>query len=263
MSSGCQQVISSRIKVAIIPNTTCAASPTIHQVEATVAGVAGDTSLTISLDTAYTAGGYGASSKFALVPGTILNFGAVAVTVADPTDGSGVYFITTTAAPINVVALSGAVALNATAQTYFAIPLCLKNANVTTNTTQVDNTTNCTGTLFTQINTGFMKMLELGGFLASGDYGYFTLSSLGKELQSAFFAIDYDRRFFTSGVVQLTDPSITDSAVKQLAGWTIQGQIQSLDSSYGSYLTSAEQTANATARKLYGFDTVKSVFTVS
>jgi hypothetical protein len=174
--------------------------------------------------------------------------------VLDTLGGDGVYFITTTAQQINVKRLTAPIlAANVTAQTYFAIKLCLKSSNITTNTTQIDNTTNCTGALFTQINVGFMQMLDLAGFVASKDYGFYLLQQLGKNLQSCFFLVDYNGRFSRGGVVQLTDPSITEAVVKQLVGFTVQGQIQSIESDFGSYLTATQLTACNSQRVLYGF----------
>ena len=255
MSAGCNQVISSRIKVSIVPNTTCASAPTLHQLKTSIVAVVGESSMSIQLDSTFipTSGAYTAASRFALVPGSIIDFGGVKVEVADATNGSGVYFISTAAQVVNVVRLTDVVPVDATAETFFAVPLCLKSSNINTSSTQVDNTTNCTGTLFTQITTGYMKTLEMAGFLASNDFGYFTLSSLGKDLKSIFFAIDYDGRFLTVGLAQLTDPSITEAVVKQLAGYTLQGQIQSLEASLGSYLTVADQAALAKYRAHYGF----------
>lgn len=265
MSKSCQQVVSSRVNVSIVPNLNCSPAPVTHQVKASVAAVAGDTAISIVLDSAFspTSGAYTVASKYALTPGTILKFGTQYVEVTDTNDGAGVYFITTTAQLVNVKRLKAAVALDATAQTYFAIKLCLKNSNITTNSTQVDNTTNCTGTLFTQITVGYQKMLDMAGFMASKDYGYEVLRLLGKDLQAVFFCIDYDNRFSNAGVAQLTDPSLTEVAVKQLAGWSIQGQIQSIDSSYGSYLTATDLTAANTERALYGFTPAIDVVTLT
>lgn len=261
MSQGCNNTLSSNVKVSIIPNTDCSASPTLHQVVTTVAAVPGDTRLTLRLDPTFTpsSGAYTAASKYALTPGNILVVGGIQVEVAEPTDGSGVYFITTTAQAINVVFLKVAVPVGAAATTYFAISLCLKKADITTNTTAIDNTTNCTGVLFTQINVGYMKMLDMAGFLTSKEYGYYLLKLLGKDLQSAFFAIDYDRRFFNRGVVQLTDPSITEAVVKQIAGWSIQGQIQSVDASYDSYLTTLQKASLDIDRASYGFKVAQGI----
>ena len=255
MSKSCQQVVSSRVNVSIVPNLNCSPVPVKHQVKLSVAAAIGDTSISLQLDSTFTptSGAYTAASRYALTPGTILRLGTVDVEVTDTNNGDGVYFITTTAQVVNVRRLKVSILTTAVAQTYFAIKLCLKNSNITTNSTQVDNTTNCTGTLFTQITVGYMKMLDMAGFLASKDYGYEVLRLLGKDLQAVFFCIDYDNRFSNSGVAQLTDPSLTEVAVKQLAGWAIQAQIQSIDSSYGSYLSAADLVAANTERSLYGF----------
>jgi hypothetical protein len=264
MSKSCQQVVSSRINVSIVPNLNCSPAPVKHRVVTTAAAAIGDTSISISLDAAFPAasGAYTAASKYALTPGTILTFGAVQVEVTDTNAGEGVYFIGTTAQVVNVKRLKAAIATAATAETYFAIKLCLKNSNITTNSTQVDNTTNCTGVLFTQITVGYMKMLELGGFMASKDYGYEVLDKLGDDLKAVFYLIDYDSRMSNTGVAQLTALSITEAAVKQLAGWTVQGQIQSVDSKYGSYLTATQLLAANTERSLYGFGSAIDVVTV-
>lgn len=264
MSQACQQVVGSRVKVSIVPNLNCSAAPVTHQVVTAAAAAIGDTVLSLKLDSTYTpiSGAYTASSKYPLTPGTILAFGSNLVEVTADTAGNGVYFITTTAQNVNVRRLTVAVASAASSNTYFAIQLCLKSSNVTTNTTQIDNTTNCTGSLFTQVNVGYMKMLDLAGFLSSQDYGYYILSTLGRDLQSVFYAIDYDTRFLDSGVAQLTDPSITEAVVKQLAGYTLQAQIQSVDLRYGSYLTVADQAALATTRNLYGLKAASGLVTI-
>jgi hypothetical protein len=264
MSKACQQVVSSRVKVAIVPNLNCSTVPVTHQVVLASAVAIGDTTISVRLDSTYTptSGAYSAASKYSLTPGTILNFAGNLVEVVDTNTGDGVYFITTTAQPVNVKRIKTAIATAATALTYFAIILCLKNSNITTNSTQVDNTTNCSQELFTQVTVGYMKMLDLAGFVASKDYGYYLLSELGKTLKSVFYAIDYDGRFSSTGVAQLTDPSITEVAVKQLAGWTVQGQIQSVDSVYGSYLTAANTIAANTERSLYGFAPAIDIVTI-
>jgi hypothetical protein len=265
MSKGCARVRGSNVKVSIIPNTNCSAAPVLHQIEATVAAIIGATSITISLDAGFTpsSGAYTVASRYALVPGTIVRFGSQDVVITEPADNSGVYFITTTAQAVNVKPLTAAIAINDTATTYFAIPLCLKSANLTTNTTQVDDTTNCTGNLFTQINVGYMKMLDLAGFLTSQDYAYYILEQLGANLDSAFYVIDYDQRFLYGGVANLTDPSITDAVVKGLVGWTVQGQVQSVDFVYAGYLSAAQVTELATVRANYGLKPAKGVVTVA
>jgi hypothetical protein len=255
MSKSCNQVVGSLVNISIVPNLNCSAAPVTHQVITTATAV-GATQISLALDSTFVpaSGAYTASSRYALTPGTILQFGSVYVEVTDTLSGDGVYFITTTAQQVNVKRLTAPIiAANLTASTYFAIKLCLKSSNITTNTTQVDNTTNCTGALFTQVNVGYMQMLDLAGFVASKDYGFYLLQTLGKQLQACFFLVDYNGRFSRGGIVQLTDPSITEAVVKQLVGFTVQGQVQSISSDYGSYLTAAQLTAANAERTLYGF----------
>jgi hypothetical protein len=223
------------------------------------AAAVGATSISLQLGAPATA-----TDSKALVAGTRLTLGTTQVEVVNnATTGSGVYNITTTATTVNVKPITAAIAATATGTTYFAIQLCLKNANLTTSTTTVDNTTNCNEGLFTQVNVGVMKMLDLAGFLSSKDYGYQVLASLGVNLGSVYFVLDYDRKFTVQGTTQLTDPSITEAAVKQLVGWSLQSQVQSVDATYGSFLTTAQQTALATLRANYGLAPQTDIETVA
>jgi hypothetical protein len=183
------------------------------------------------------------------------------VEVLAPSDGSGVYKLST-AAPtvINVKRLTAVIALDTPFTSHLGVLACVKTANIDTQTTSVDNTTNCTGALYTKLNLGVDKMLKLSGYLSSADYAYYLLKTVGKDLGSFFFALDYDGRFFVTGVFQTTDPSIAGNEVKQIVSWTVDGQIQSIDSDYGSYVESAgDLTALNESRSNYGFGPAKSV----
>lgn len=244
----------SRTRLSIIPNLNCAPSPTLYGLEVTTAGVIGDATLSIQVTTA----GVIAAP---LSPGAILKIGAQSIEVLAPTDGSGVYKVSTaTATTINIKRLTAAVAVNTAFTSYLGVLACVKTANIDTQTTSVDNTTNCTGSLYTKLNLGVDKMLKLEGFLSSADYAYYLLKTVGKDLGSFFFALDYDGQFFVTGVFQTTDPSVAGNQVKQIVSWTVDGQIQSIDADYGSYVASAaELTVLNNLRANYGFAPAKSV----
>lgn len=254
MSQGCNNVNGSRTRLAIVPNLNCAPAPTLYSLENTVAGVIGDATLTIQVTTV-------GVTAAPLSPGAFLKIGAQTVEVLAPSDGSGIYKLST-AAPtvINIKRLTAAIPINTAFTSYLGVLACVKTANIDTQTTSVDNTTNCTGSLYTKLNLGVDKMLKLSGYLSSADYAYYLLKTIGKDLGSFFFALDYDSRFFVTGVFQTTDPSIAGNEVKQIVTWTVDGQIQSIDADYGSYVPSAgELTALNTLRANYGFGAAKSV----
>ena len=254
MSQGCNNVNGSRTKIAIIPNLNCAPAPVLYALQVTAAGVIGDTTISVQITTA-------AVTAAPLSPGAILKIGTAYVTVLAPTDGSGIYKLNTASATvINVKRLTSAIAVNATFTSYLGVLACVKTANIETQTTSVDNTTNCTGALYTKLNLGVDKMLKLAGYLSSADYAYYLLKTIGKDLGSFFFALDYDSRFFVTGVFQTTDPSVAGNEVKQIVTWSVDGQIQSIDADYGSYVDSAGDLVVLEAlRSNYGFGVSKSV----
>jgi hypothetical protein len=254
MSQGCNNVNGSRTRIAIIPNLNCAPAPTLYALENPVAGALGDATLSVQITTP----GVVAAP---LSPGMFLKIGSQTVEVLAPTDGSNIYKLST-AAPtvINVKRLTAAIPVDTAFTSYLGVLACVKTANIDTQTTSVDNTTNCTGSLYTKLNLGVDKMLKLSGYLSSADYAYYLLKTIGKDLGSFFFALDYDSRFFVSGVFQTTDPSIAGNEVKQIVTWTVDGQIQSIDADYGSYVASAgELTVLTDLRSNYGFGAPKSV----
>jgi len=254
MSQGCNNVNGSRTRLAIIPNLNCAPAPTLYDLKVAVAGAIGDATLSIQVTTV-------GVTAAPLSPGAILKIGTQSVEVLAPSDASGIYKLST-AAPtvINIKRLTAAIALDAPFTSHLGVLACVKTANIETQTTSVDNTTNCTGSLYTKLNLGVDKMLKLSGYLSSADYAYYLLKTVGKDLGSFFFALDYDRRFFVTGVFQTTDPSVAGNEVKQIVTWTVDGQIQSIDADYGSYVASApELTVLNDLRSNYGFATAQSV----
>jgi hypothetical protein len=254
MSQGCNNVNGSRTKIAIIPNLNCAPAPILYSLTTAAAGAIGDTTLSIQVTTA-------GVTAAPLSPGVFLKIGVQRIEVLAPTDGSGVYKLST-ASPtvINVKRLTAVVAAAATFTNYLGVLACVKTANIDTQTTSVDNTTNCTGALYTKLNLGVDKMLKLAGYLSSADYAYYLLKTIGKDLGSFFFAVDYDSRFFVTGVFQTTDPSVAGNEVKQIVTWSVDGQIQSIDADYGSYVDSAAELVVMEAlRANYGFGVAKSV----
>jgi hypothetical protein len=254
MSQGCNNVNGSRTKLAIIPNLTCAPAPTLYALEVTAAAAVNDSTLSIQITTA-------AITAAPLSPGVVLKIGSQNVEVLAPTDGSGVYKLSTAAATvINVKRLTATIAVNATFTSYLGVLTCVKTANIDTQTTSVDNTTNCTGSLYTKLNLGVDKMLKLAGYLSSADYAYHLLKTIGKDLGSFFFALDYDGRYFVTGVFQTTDPSVAGNEVKQIVTWSVDGQVQSIDNDFGSYVaTAGELTLLNTLRADYGFKPAVSV----
>jgi hypothetical protein len=236
------------------PNIGCQARPTLHSVSLGAAVVAGATSIQLGLDPARIPA-YTATDAYPLISGTVLTFtGGLQAIVEDNTDGTNVYVVTNTPQPVNVKLIPTAIPATAVAPTYFGLQLCVSSVGLTTNTNTVDSTTNCTGSLYTSVNTGFTKELALMGYLASKDFAYDIMRTSGFDLGTFFFAIDFDGRFFKEGQVQLTDPSLTQLEVKQIAKFENRGQIQSVDYQAGSFVKDAAALLLLNSKRaLYGF----------
>jgi hypothetical protein len=262
MSAGCNNAVGSRFDISLIRNLNCEAVPKLITVEADTAGVVGGTTLSIALNAlAHPING----EKYYLTSPHILYFGAgfAPVEVLPPSDGSGVYTITTTSVTVNVKRLTTAIPVDATALSYLGIHACLKSANIATSTTSQDNTTNCTGELETMLNISYSKKMNIAGYVSSQDFGYYLMKVTGQALGSFFFALDYDRKQLVTGVVQITDPNIQGNEVKNIVSYDLEGQVQSISHDSGSYFDSLPaQTEAANIRRLYGLKTSVATFII-
>jgi hypothetical protein len=260
MTAACNLVNGSNIKISLTPNIGCQAAPTVQTVSLGAAVAVGATSIQLLLNPANVPA-YTATSAYPLLSGTVLTFsGGLQVKVQDASDGTNVYVLTTTAQSVNVELVQTAIPATAIASTFFGLQLCVSSVGLTTNTNTVDSTTNCTGSLYTSVSTGFTKELALMGYLASKDFAYEVIRSRGYDLGTFFFAVDFDGKFYLEGQVQLTDFSLTQLEVKQIAKFENRGQIQQIDFQAGSFVKDAAAlTLLNQKRALYGFASAKDV----
>jgi hypothetical protein len=250
MSAGCDDTLGSNTKLVIFPEPDCAPAPKLHNLVVDAAAAVGATQISVVLQAA----SHTSTDKIPLSPGTFLTIGTQVVEVVEPPNGTAIYILSLVPQLITVKRLKAAIAVNAAFTNYCFLRTCLTSNNIETSTESVDNTTNCTGVLFTKLNVGYGKMIKLAGFNRSKDYAYYILKKFGKDLKTFWFALDYDGRFLVTGQFQGTDPSVTDGAVKNIVKWNMDGQVQQIDYDGSNYVeTAADLVALEALRANYGF----------
>ena len=262
MTASCSQILGSGTRLFAVPNPNCAAAPFAHRIRLAVPLLVGDTTVSLVLDSTFTAGGYTATTLLPLYPGIILYL----------VDGVKVIplLVQATNLPVNLSltatlvsiprSTESALVASAVISSYLAAKLCIMKADTTTSTTTQDNTTTCTGLLATKINTAFEDVLDISGFPNGKDRAFYDImETIGREAGSIFFMKDYDRQEHESGVVQLTKPSRPGAQAKGLVSYTVQGQVQTYLSYFqGSIALSPAQLALAQdERRLWGAELAK------
>jgi hypothetical protein len=251
MSSGCNDTNGSRTRLYIFPEPDCKPNPKLHNLVVNVAAIAGATQISLQLDPTDTS--YNSNTRVPLSAGLYLTIGTEKVEVVEPLNGSIIYMLSTTPQLVQVKRLKNAITINTTFTNFCFLKCCLTSNNIDTQTTSVDNTTNCSDVLETKLNVSYGKMIKMSGFQRSKDYAFYILQKFGKNLKTFWFALDYDGRFLVTGQFQGTDPSSSDASVKNIVKWTMDGHIQQIDNDYGSFVeTATDLTALEVTRANYG-----------
>ena len=260
MTASCTNILGSGTRIYMIKNEDCLPTPIQHQLVLDSVVAIGDQTISVKLDATFTpsSGAYTSSSSYALYPGTYLYFtDGVGYDQFEVLENVAAYNMTLTASTVRVQRSTVTLPITSVASTYLAAKICVQKAPTTVNTTTQDNTTTCTGSQSTMINTAFGEMLDLSGFPNAADRAYYDfIVKLGRKLGSAFIFKDSDRFSHETFVGQLTKSTETGAEAKGLVAYALQIQIQNSLSSYVGKisLTPAEKILVQAERRLWGAD---------
>lgn len=264
--SACKKTLGTKTSLYLIGPAKCGqATPVLHRVKiSTVATVSG-TSIGLQLDTTFTpiTGAYTAQSAVPVYANTVLKFGASAVPVKVVKDA----ILTTAGVTVEISPANAAVAAlttTATADSYLAGRICLETKNITTNAQTAQANEDCGDNLLVQVYTGFTKDLAITGFPSTSVAFWHMFESLGQNLDTVYFYLDYDGKYGRYGTGQITPASDTNNTAAQILGFSANLSITSIttdlplslvgypDPVTGVIYTAANITANNVRRALYG-----------